>query len=69
MKAQSNATLLGRSLFATILGLFVAPLLWVMLMPLFGGGSDAILYAMASAILLCMAVYVGVFFLFQRWSR
>jgi hypothetical protein len=46
-----------------------APIIWVFLTPVFGSSSDAVLYALALAIMLAMAGYADTMFLFRQWKR
>lgn len=69
MIARTDASRVGRSLFATLLAMIGCPILWILLVPVFGTGSDAVLYALAAAMVLCMAAYAGTLSLLRYWSR
>ena len=66
---RAGGTSWGNSFLATSIALICGPIFWVSLTVLFGSRSDAVLYALGLAILLCLAVHEGIRFLFRRWRR
>jgi hypothetical protein len=66
---QGSLGNLGRSLSATLWVMVAGPVFWVALMPLFGGEPDAVLYALAGALILALAGHICTLALFRRWKH
>jgi hypothetical protein len=45
------------------------PIIWILLTPIFDQTPDAVLYALASAMILSLTGYAGTLFIFRQWKR
>lgn len=68
-RQQGSLGNLGRALLATLWAMIGAPILWVILMPVFGETADAVLYTLFLATAGALAGYQASLFAFRRWHR